>query len=157
MVACSATSLPSAVLGRITVRVRRRVTALEPHLMRTQAAVLHEKAWIELHSSVLTNVQLDQPAADSVWIKLLIPRAIEGVGEVHALAVAADLHHLRPAVRRAIGMVGMRLPPHHSSDPHRSGLPGIERIGNVILPKLACSPAGNVQKAVVEREVDVRQ
>src|SRR5215210_6333990 len=38
---------------------------------------------------------------------------------------------------------------------HGASLPGVERVGDVVLSHLSGAPAGYVEKAVVEREVDV--
>ena len=55
------------------------------------------------------HIDLRQPALDAVGIELVVPRAIERVGHVDALAVAADLDHLRRAVQRLARARGMRL------------------------------------------------
>src|SRR6185295_17692348 len=39
---------------------------------------------------------------DSLRIELWVDRAIKRVGEIYTFAVAADLHHLRPAVEVAV-------------------------------------------------------
>ena len=44
-------------------------------------------------------VELHHPAVEAVVIELRVDRAVERVGEIDALPVAADLHHLRAAVR----------------------------------------------------------
>ena len=54
------------------------------------------------------HVDLGHPAADAVRVELVVPRRVERVGEVDALAVAADLDHLRTAVQRLPRLAGMR-------------------------------------------------
>src|SRR5215211_8399497 len=38
---------------------------------------------------------------------------------------------------------------------HGARVPGVERIGDIVLPHLPCTPAGDVEELVVQREVDV--
>src|SRR5205085_5418349 len=89
-------------------------------------------------------------------IKLRVPRSIERIGEVDALAIAADLDHLRSAVQRSLRTLGVRGLADDSAQVHRSGFSRVERIGDIVLQELAGAPAGNIQEAVVEREIDVR-
>ena len=63
-----------------------------------EIAEFDKEVWIELHDSVGVKIQLNHPAIDAIRIKLLVPRCVEGIGEVYTVSVAADLHHLRTAI-----------------------------------------------------------
>src|ERR1700732_108936 len=92
---------------------------------------LHKELWVERYAPLGVRIQLHHPALDAVRIELRVNGAVERVGEIDALAVAADLHHLRPAAQRAILGAGMRGPRHDAADAHLASEPGIERIGYV--------------------------
>src|ERR1700733_11617294 len=78
---------------------------------------------------------------------------IERVGPVDALAVTADLDHLRAA---SVGVaVWMGRVARDAPDPNGAGELGFPRFGDVVLTHLARSPTGDVEELVVEREVDV--
>src|SRR5689334_3672764 len=108
--------------SREAVRVGARVAALEMDLVRPHAGEFHQELAIERDPAVLADVQLRQPAADAVRIELLVPRAIERVGQVDAPAVAADLDHLRAAVERPIRLRDVRVPAGDAAEPYRTGL-----------------------------------
>src|SRR5215813_14007794 len=94
--------------SRIAIGIRRAVAAVEPHLMRAmRLRPLDEKFRIERDSAFRPGVELHHPAVDSLGIELRIDRAVERVGEIDPLAVAADLDHLRAAVQRAVRGLGM--------------------------------------------------
>src|SRR5262244_802507 len=114
--------------SREAVRVGARVSALEMDLVRPHAVELHQKLAVERESAVLADVQLRQPAADAVRIELLVPRAIERVGQIDPPAVVADLDHLRTAVQRSIRLRGVRATADDAAEPHGAGLDRIERI-----------------------------
>src|SRR5256885_2209223 len=137
---------------REAVRVRRRVAALEVDLMRTQAAELEEEIAIELEPAVGLHVELRHPAADAFRIKLRVPRRVERVGDVHAPAVAAHLHHLRPPVQRLVGQRRVRGAPDDAPDADRSGEPRRERVADVVLAQLAGSPARDVEESIRSEE-----
>src|SRR5208282_1762663 len=115
-----------------------------------------EKLGIDLHAAFRLGVELHHPALDAFRIKLSVPRRIERIGEIDALAIAAELDHLRGAVQRSLRLLGMRGLADDSAQVHRSGFSRVERIGDIVLQKLAGAKAGNVQEAVVEREIDIR-
>src|SRR5689334_12407814 len=78
----------------VAVRVRRGVATLEPDLVRTQPAevvAMREEPLVDAQPAVLADVQLRHPGADPVGIELVVPGAVQRVGEVHPLAVPADL------------------------------------------------------------------
>src|SRR5262245_52324868 len=123
-------------------------------LVRTHAVELQQSSSIELHAAVLPYVDLGQPAFDAIGITLLVPCAIQRVGHIEALAVTADLDHLRCAVERRVRTRRMRLTTSDTSELHRAGLNRIERIGDVELLQLACAPTRDVQESIVERKVE---
>src|SRR5215472_18882783 len=70
-------------------------------------------------------------------------------------AVAADLNHLRPAIQRAVlrgRMAGAR---DGAADAHCAGELGLERVGDIVLPQIAGTPTGRIEKTIVHREVDI--
>src|SRR4029434_4579592 len=91
-------------------------------LMRTHAVEFHESGRIERDPAVRSHVDLGQPALDPVGIELVIPRAIQRVGHIDALAVAADLDHLRCAVQALPRTRRVRLAANHAAEPHRTRL-----------------------------------
>ena len=104
--------------------------------------------------SRLTSSFTIQPV-DALGIELRIDRAVERVGEIDPPAVAADLDHLRPAVQRPV--LRPDAPPATTMPPilHLAGQLRVERIGHVVLLHVAGAPAGDVEEAVVHRQVDV--
>src|SRR5262245_46567776 len=86
--------------SRETVGIRTGVAAFEVDLVRTHAVELEESVLGDAETAGRAHVHLREPAPDAVGIELLVPRAIERVGHVEPLSVAADLHHLRPAIQR---------------------------------------------------------
>ena len=52
-------------------------------------------------AAVRSGIQLHHPAPNACGIELLVPGAIQRIGEVDALAVPADFHHLRAAAERS--------------------------------------------------------
>src|SRR5579884_1527005 len=122
----------------IAVRVGRAIAAFEPHLVRAvRGGPLHKEFWIESDAAVWVGIELHHPALDAIRIELRINGAVERVGEVYALAVAADLDHLRPAAQRALPGAGMRRLRHDTANAHLAGELGIERVGHVVLLQIA--------------------
>ena len=101
------------------------------------------------------DINLRHPSADPVRIELLVPGAIERVGEVDPPPVAADFHHLRAAVQR-LSRTASDAPRagrcRRASRPVSFGLNGSETSYCRSSPR---APAGDVQEPVVEREIDV--
>src|SRR5262245_42306909 len=84
--------------SRIAIRSHGAVAALEPHLVgAVRSQPLDEELRIEGDAAGRIGVELHHPALDAVRIELRVDGAVERVGEIDALAVAADLHHLRSA------------------------------------------------------------
>src|SRR5688500_3491983 len=116
---------------------------------------LDEEPRIESDPTGGVGVHLGDPAADAIGVELRIPRRVERVADVDALAVAAHLDHLRSSVERRVGVGRVRPAANDSTDLHRASEPRVERIADVVLPELSGSPARDVEKPVVERQVDV--
>src|SRR4029450_9087255 len=100
-------------LSREAGGIGARISALEVDLVGTHAVELQESGGIELDAAVRAHVPLGPPALDAVRIELVVPRAIQRVGHVDALAVTADLDHLRGAVQRLLRTRRGRLPANH--------------------------------------------
>src|SRR5690242_18464794 len=99
---------PIESVSRKTVRVRRRVAALEMHLVRAKLIDLEKELVVQPHSAVI-GIDFGHPALNPAGIELLVPGAIERVGHVNPLAIAADLHHLRRPIQGFPWILGMRL------------------------------------------------
>src|SRR5829696_718496 len=102
-----AISVVMMYVSREAVGVGAGVAALQMHLVRTHAVEFHESRGIEGNAAVRVGIHLRQPTLDPIGIELVVPYAIERIGDVHALAVTADLDHLRRTVQwlaRARGM-----------------------------------------------------
>src|SRR5260370_42298052 len=130
------------------VGVARRVAALEPDLVHATAAervTFDEEPLVETDSARRGDVELGHPRTDPVGVELLVPRPVERVREVHALAVAADLDHLRAAEQRSVRPGRMRCPRDDAAAPHRAGLPWREGTSHVALPELAGAAARDGQ------------
>src|SRR5262245_54233466 len=123
--------------------------------MRPVAIELYEEITVYRQAPARFGIQLDHPAANSVRIELLIPGVIERVGKVNTAAIAADFDHLRRAVQRIVGLLGVSGSTNDTSQVYRSGEPGIEGIRNIILPHLAGSPTSHIQKSVIKRQIDI--
>src|SRR6266516_1631968 len=93
-----------------------------PHAAPTGRIAFDEEALVEADAAALADVQLGHPRADAVGVELLVPGAVQGIGEVHALAVPADLHHLRAAGQWLARAGGVREAAHDAADPHRACL-----------------------------------
>src|SRR5262245_18796538 len=93
---------------RIAVRIRRAVAALQPHLMRELTLRPGDKELrVEGNAARRIDVELDHPAVETALVELRVDRAVERIGEIDPLAVAADLDHLRPAGKLAVLRAGM--------------------------------------------------
>src|SRR5215469_2476800 len=89
------------------IGIRRRVAALQAHLMRQQTLrPVDEKVGVKLDAALRLGVDFHHPSLDSVRIELGIDRPVERAGEINSPAVAAYLDHLgRPDKRpRRTGM-----------------------------------------------------
>src|SRR5205085_196672 len=95
------------------------------------------------------------PGTDTVRVEDLVPGRIQRVGGVDAATVAADLDHLRAPCEAQLRVGRVRCPPDDPAQVHGTGLFRVVRVADVVLLELAGSPAGDVEPAVVDREVDV--
>src|SRR5260370_19825430 len=137
------------------VGVAGGVAALQPDLVRSAAAecvALEEEPLVERDPAALAHVELGHPGAHAVRVELVVPRTVQRVGEVDALAVAANLDHLRPAAQRLARPGRVRRAPDDAAGAHRPGLPRGERGGGVVVLHLAGAPARDGERLVVDRE-----
>src|SRR5262249_54862883 len=143
-------------LSRIAVGVRRTVSSFKTDLMRSMARrPVYEEILVERNAAILANVELDHPAVDTFRIELRIDGAIQGIGEIHALPVTADLDHLGTPVERTVLGFRMRGARDDAAYAHPSCLLRVEGVGNIVLDHVAGSPARDVEEAVVHRKVDI--
>src|SRR5690348_8372931 len=124
--------------------------------MAAQFTEIHEELGIDFHAAFRFGIELHHPALDAFRIKLSVPRRVQRVGEVDAFAVSAKLDHLRSAVQLSFGLLRMRSFADDSAEVYRCRFSRLERIGDIELQKLASAKTGNIQEAVVEREINVR-
>ena len=118
--------------------------------MCTQLVKLYKEPFIEFDPALWACIDLHHPTAYTVWIKLLVPRGVERVRKVDALAVSADFDPLRTAVENLPGLLGMSRPAHDAAEVDRAGLLRAGGIGDVILDELTCPPARDIEEAIVE-------
>src|SRR5829696_3849791 len=118
------------------------------------AIEVDEEAGVYCDTTLRVYVHLGDPAMDAIRVELRIPCSIERVAEVQPAPVPAQLHHLRPAVQGLSGLRMRRLAD-DATQMDGSGVPRVERIGDIVLAHLPGAPAGDVEEAVIEREVDV--
>ena len=78
------------------------------------------KIWYRCDPALCRGIEFHHPASDARRIELFIPRGVERIGEVDALAVATDFNHLGAAAQRLVGPGGMWCLTHHSTDMHRA-------------------------------------
>src|SRR6266550_2190311 len=109
-------------LLRETIGVTRRIPAFEMHLVNAIVAALDEEIPVKADPTASAGVQLRHPTADAVGIELLVPRGVQRVREINALAVAAYFDHLRAASQWLVRILRMRRAAHNAADPHRTGL-----------------------------------
>src|SRR6476660_7683557 len=114
-----------------------------------------EKVFVKFDPALWLGVDLDHPALDPIGIKLAIDCAVERIGEVDAAPIATHLYHLRSAIKR-LTLLRMRGAGDNATDAQFPRKLRLERVGDVVLVKLACAPAGDVKVLVVNGEVDVR-
>src|SRR5215470_15811398 len=122
------------------IGIRRRVAALQAHLVRQQTLrPVDEKVGVKLDAALRLGVDLHRPSVDSVRIELGINRPVERAGEVNSPAVAAYLDHLRRPGKRP-RCTGVRRLRHDAADAQLAGKLGVERIGDVVLMEIAGAP-----------------
>ena len=90
---------------------------------------------------------------NAVRVKLIVPTGVKRIGPINPLAVTADLNHLGPP--RARLAIRMRRPPRDAANMDRACEFRPPRIAHVVLPHLASSPAGDIQKPIIHRQIDI--
>src|SRR5262249_10491508 len=77
-------------ISGIAIRIRRAIAAFEPNLVRpVRSRPLDEELLIEGYAAIRAGVEFDHPTLDAVRIELRIDGAIERVGEIDPLSIAA--------------------------------------------------------------------
>src|SRR6059058_5057504 len=122
--------------------------------MCAQPVELDKELFIELHPALWIQIDFRHPALNAIGIKLLVPWRVERIGKVAALAVAADLDHLRAAVESHAKLLRVGGAANDPTEVDRTGFLRVGGIGDIVLDELACPPAGNIEEAVVEGEID---
>ena len=141
------------------VRVAGGVTALQPGLVDAQPAkstpLAKETRVGGNAAAIQACVELGHPRANAIGVEDEVPGPLERVGNVDAPAVTADLDHLGPPSRwsGAAGCGCRRTMPLRFTP----GLTRLERVRYIALLELTGAPAGDIQPAVVHRQVDVRE
>src|SRR5260370_24013591 len=106
--------------SRIAEGVGRRVAAFEANLMRPFAVEGREEIRIDRHATSRRAIDLRDPAAHALRIKMRVPRSVQRIRYVNAPPVAAQLDHLRRAVEwPALRMLCVR---HDPAQPHATRL-----------------------------------
>src|SRR5215207_2187018 len=105
---------------------------------------LHEKFLIEFHAAIWPGIEFHHPASDARRIELLVPCDVEGIGEIHALAVPTDFDHLWATTQRLVGFGRMWRLLNNPADVNRGRFLWMERVGYIVLDKFPCAPAGDV-------------
>src|SRR5690348_5034876 len=116
---------------------------------------LHEELRIESHRAVVSDVELHHPTLQAIGVELIVPSAVERVGKIYALSVAADFDHLRSAVERLRGVAWVRRAFGDAADANRTDELRIEWVANVVLSHFSGAPTRCIKVLVVERQVDV--
>src|SRR4029077_5674639 len=130
----------ASLLVRVAIGVRRGVASFQAHLVRAQPVELDKELFIEFDPTVWVRIDLLHPTLETIGIELLVPRRVERVGEVDALAVAADLDHLRTSVESLFGLLRVSRSAHDATEVDRADLLRAGGIGDVILDELTCPP-----------------
>src|SRR5262249_21309452 len=121
--------------------------------MRTLTLERHEKRWVKRHPTCRICVQLRHPAADALRIELCVPAGVERIAHIHATAIPTDLYHLGTAIERSA--CRMRRMANDATEADRAGELWMEGVTDIVLPKLTSAPAGDIQIAIIQGEIDV--
>src|SRR5438874_2843531 len=109
--------------------------------MGTQPLELDKELFIEFHPALWVVIDFHHPTLYPIGIELLVPRGVERVGKIGALAVAADLDHLRATIKSLRGLLRVSRLSHDATKVDRASLLRVGRIGDVLLDELTCPPA----------------
>ena len=116
---------------------------------------MREEPRVQGQTAGRVGVEPGHPCAHPVGVELVVPGAVERVGDVDPPAVAADLDHLRPAGQRQVGRGRVRGAGGDAAEAHLPGQPWVERVAHVVPQEPAGTPRGHVQGPVVDGQVDV--
>src|SRR5688572_19946123 len=106
-------------------------------------------------AAVGVGIQFGQPGPDPLGVEEVVPDPIEGVGDIDPAAVAADLDHLGAAAQGLVGGGRVGGAAGDAAEADRARLPRAGRVADVVLFELASAPAGDIQPAVIHRQVEV--
>src|ERR1700736_1668776 len=115
-----------------------------------------EEFLIQSDSAFGLGVQFHHPTANTLGIELLVPRSIQRVGEINALAITAHFYHLRSTIQWSLRGTRMCRAPDDAAQVYGTRKFRMKRIEHIILLKFSRAPTRDVQKAVVQRKIDVR-
>src|ERR1700756_1808884 len=114
--------------------------------MCAQPVELDKELFVELHRALRIQIDFRHPALNAIGIKLLVPRRVERVGKVAALAVAADLDHLRTTVESHARLLRVGGAANDPTEVERTGFLRLGGVGDIVLGELACPPTGNKEE-----------
>src|SRR5204862_1442494 len=80
---------------------------------------------------------------------------VEGIGEIHPPAVPTDFNHLWTTTQRLVGFGRMWRLSNNPADVNRGRFLWMERVGYIVLDKFSCTPAGGIEKSIVQRENNI--
>src|SRR5882762_2391068 len=110
------------------VGIGRGITGLQVNLVGAEVSELQKQIGVESNATSVVGIELCHPAANSVRIELLIPAAVERVGDIDPLPITADLDHLRTAIQGTLRVFRASLVRHDAAQLHRSAQYGIEGV-----------------------------
>src|SRR5271166_2151441 len=141
--------------------IRGRIAVREANLMGARRAVgllakIDVEALVEGHATlpgVAVDLQEVRAVPGDLGVELVVPGAVEGVGDVEAFAVEAELEHLRSAAEfLAAEFAGLA---EEAAEPDLAGEPGVGGVAHVILADVAVQPVGEVEIPVVHRQDEI--
>ena len=119
-------------------------------------AKIDVEALVEGHATlpgVAVDLQEVRAVPGDLGVELVVPGAVEGVGDVEAFAVEAELEHLRSAAEfLAAEFAGLA---EEAAEPDLAGEPGVGGVAHVILADVAVQPVGEVEIPVVHRQDEI--
>src|SRR5271170_3712702 len=97
-------------------------------LVSAEVSEFQKELWVNFHAARGFGIELHHPTANTLRIKLRVPRRIQRVREIDSAPIAAEFHHLRAAVQRRFGIFGMSGFANDAAQMNGSRLLGIKRI-----------------------------
>src|SRR5271167_2940389 len=113
----------------------------------------YEELRIDFEAPVWAGIDDSNPAADTLGIELRIPRPVQRIAQVNPASVPAQLQHLRTAVQcTGFEMRSMR---DNAAQAHLACQLRPERVAYIPLLEIAGAEACDIEKAVVQTEIDI--